>query len=615
MLQVTTAPALFPAFDPGISDYVVRADSAATAQVTVTVPAGMRVSVDGQPEKSESFSTSVSLSEGKQFTISTASGEGDATTYHVRCLPSDFPLWTAERPGVPQAEWYLLAPSLSLSSPKIQNYAILFDNHGVPVWWFRSGWTPYDVNYLSDGNVSWTTTMPFEEHRWDGSLANVISAAEGTNDNHELRLLPNGNDLLIGQRLRGPEDLSAYGLSPVATILDNVVEEIAPDGSLVWSWDAMDHIPLSETDPARWASALSSDPVDPYHMNSVEWDGDGYVVSLRHLDSIFKIDKATGGIVWKLGGAPHSESLAFANDPYNNFGGQHDARILPDGTLTVHDNGTGRNRPPRAARYRIDPLARTATLVEQVTDPDAPTSFCCGDARKLPEGDWVMSWGGNPSVTEMTPAGDRIFRLTFDGYFAYRANPLPFGVLDRALLRNGMDDQFAHPTQAALTTVSVSSQQNPSDEGASVLLSATVRSSDDQTPVGSVQFMADGSGLGDPSPLDETGTATLVTTALSPGSHAITALYSGDRHFVGGTSGAVTQVIKAECLPGDANADHLLTVEDAVLVLKAAVHLTVLTDDQIRNADVNRDGRTDIADAIRILRAVAQLEPLPASCE
>lgn len=89
-------------------------------------------------------------------------------------------------------------------------------------------------------------------------------------------------------------------------------------------------------------------------------------------------------------------------------------------------------------------MARTATLVEQITDPAAPSSYCCGSARKLPGGNWVASWGSQPLVTELTPAGSRVFGLTFDtGYLSYRAIPVPFGQLSRDALRAGMNAQ--HP--------------------------------------------------------------------------------------------------------------------------------------------------------------------------
>jgi hypothetical protein len=56
---------------------------------------------------------------------------------------------------------------------------------------------------------------------------------------------------------------------------------------------------------------------------------------------------------------------------------------------------------------------------------------------------WVMSWGGNPTTTELTPSGQRRFRLRFDyGVFSYRANPVPFGVLPAQALRDGMNAQY-----------------------------------------------------------------------------------------------------------------------------------------------------------------------------
>jgi hypothetical protein len=128
------------------------------------------------------------------------------------------------------------------------------------------------------------------------------------------------------------------------------------------------------------------------------------------------------------------------------FGGQHDARNLPDGTLTLHDNGTGRSRAPRALRFALDTSAHTATLLESVSDPQVNASTCCGSARKLPTGDWVMSWGASQVVTELAPGGARQFKLMFSGgVFSYRADPVMPGVLSAAALRAGMDAQYPHP--------------------------------------------------------------------------------------------------------------------------------------------------------------------------
>jgi len=173
------------------------------------------------------------------------------------------------------------------------------------------------------------------------------------------------------------------------------------------------------------------------------------VVSLRHTDGVYRIDRSTGEIVWKLGGTPTPESLSVVGDPLSPdpFGGQHDARLHEDGTLTVFDNGSLRDRPPRAVRYRIDEGAGTATLLEAVSEPAASRAVCCGSARRSDSGSWVAAWGrGAPAfnpVSEFAPDGAPTFKLNFPDTFSYRAHPVPPGELGRAALREGMDAQ--HP--------------------------------------------------------------------------------------------------------------------------------------------------------------------------
>lgn len=57
--------------------------------------------------------------------------------------------------------------------------------------------------------------------------------------------------------------------------------------------------------------------------------------------------------------------------------------MLPDGTVTLFDDGTGLGRPARAVRYSIDTAALTATLLEWENDPADPGTFCCGRARRV----------------------------------------------------------------------------------------------------------------------------------------------------------------------------------------------------------------------------------------
>ena len=102
-------------------------------------------------------------------------------------------------------------------------------------------------------------------------------------------------------------------------------------------------------------------PVDRVHLNSIEPAGDRVIVSLRNTDGVYGIDRATGEIVWKLGGQETPESLRVIGDYYEYpSGAQHDARVLPDGTISVFDNRSGLDQPPRVTRWRIDEEKMTA---------------------------------------------------------------------------------------------------------------------------------------------------------------------------------------------------------------------------------------------------------------
>jgi hypothetical protein len=183
-------------------------------------------------------------------------------------------------------------------------------------------------------------------------------------------------------------------------------------------------------------------------VNSVEAVGDKLIFSTRYDDAVYEIDRATGEVVWKLGGRKTSKSLKILGDPLasKDFGGQHDARVADGGrTVTLYDNGTRRKRPPRALAFSIDLAANTARLVRKITFPPAVDSVCCGSARLLPGGNWVVAWGHTRWVTEQTPSGRPVFRLRFAArdVMSYRAEPVLRGRVERVALRRGMDAMAA----------------------------------------------------------------------------------------------------------------------------------------------------------------------------
>lgn len=98
------------------------------------------------------------------------------------------------------------------------------------------------------------------------------------------------------------------------------------------------------------------------------------------------------------------------------------------------------------------------------------------------------------------------------------------------------------------TTTAVLGSPNPSVFGESVTLTATVSVTSPAagTPTGTVTFKDGVSSLGSSS-LSGGGSATLSTSALSTGTHSITAVYNGDGNFTTSTSSPLSQNVVTCC--------------------------------------------------------------------
>ena len=451
--SVTAAPGLRPAFRTAFLDYTVRCTPGAPVRLTIHPPAGTRVSVGGGPSHRHEFTASVDLAPGRAAALRFVAA-GDSRTYRVRCLPDDFPPWRVRRHGTPEAAWYLVTPNIQPGG----GYAIVFDRHGVPVWWVRHRPAPFNMDLWPNGHFTWTNYVAlspnadrYGEWTLGGRLVRTHHAVGPSTNHHDLQFLPNGNALLIAYPTRDGVDLSRFGGPEDATVLDSEIQEVDPQGRLVWSWNTNDHIALDEGE--RWLRRQIDKPVvhtsdgrpvyDLVHLNSVERDGRRVVFSARYLEAVYAIDRATHAVAWKLGGTRTSRSLTIEGDPYANrdFGGQHDARILDRGrSVTFFDNGTLRDRPARAVEFALHLKRRAARLRQDVRLPAAGPSHCCGGARLLPGGNWVVSWGDTPWITELTPGGRRVLSIRFLGrYASYRAIPVLPGRLSRADLSRGMD--------------------------------------------------------------------------------------------------------------------------------------------------------------------------------
>src|SRR5581483_5343902 len=109
-------------------------------------------------------------------------------------------------------------------------------------------------------------------------------------------------------------------------------------------------------------------------------------------------------------------------------------------------------------------------------------------------------------------------------------------------------DAVSVTVSKASTTTALGTSGSPSTGGQSVTFTATVSvvAPGAGTRTGTVQFKDGAANFGTPQPVNSSGVATLTTSVLAPGTHQITAVYSGDSNFNGSTSSKQSQTVNCD---------------------------------------------------------------------
>ena len=348
--------------------------------------------------------------------------------------PDDFPNIHILTPAGDVGDGYIFAtnflPGGFGGDPNLGAYLMILDNNGDPVFYQKVPETTITTDYKVLKNGLLAYWQEGEYHLYDNNYNHVrtLSAKNGYNgiDLHDLIVLPNGNYMYIIY-YNFVKDMSEVvpGGNENARIIDVAIQEVDEDGNVVFEWKGIDHYDITDTN-----RGLTAAQIDYSHANAVELDKDGNILlSSRHMDEITKIDHDTGEIIWRLGGKKNQFTMTSApgipDDPEFFF--QHDIRVLPDGSIgdiSLFDNHN--NNDPmnsRAMVFDIDEDNLTAELVWQYRNtPDVFSSFM-GNAQYLPNGSFVIGWGGlpSPNITEVKQDGTKVFEMAFDApYVNYR---------------------------------------------------------------------------------------------------------------------------------------------------------------------------------------------------
>jgi len=527
--------ALSPAFSPNTNDYVIDCASG-TNQVTFTLTGngGVVTAFSNQQSSSvsgNSVSLTLQLVPNRAVVIyapDPASTTNAPVQYWIRCLPPGFPALQINATGPSNPEWtpgYYFTGNITSADSAF--YAMVLNGNGTPVWYQAlpsNAGGVINVQPLATDVISWANNNGYTgfDLETQSAIASLPAATSPT-DPHELLPLPNGDRMMISTPSTS-KDLTSLGTGIIQnsttptsasaannTIADCEVEEVSPQNTAVWTWDASQHLGLDETNtvsglpyagPAWSLETVNNSPVaDIYHCNSVAVDEDplssyygDVLVSMRHLNAVFLIDKSTGDVIWKMGGtvlnsgdpeeaqATPAQYIALTGDSETTFCGQHDARFVATPNpavedVSLYDDHTQCTGAARGVEYAIDTAAANATPNFQYAQQQGFSVMATGSFRRMPDaannigsGTGLICWGFSTAhflsgYTEVDSSGNVLVDVRFpNGEVPYRTIKVLSSDVNLNLLRQtaGWTGSTIPPPPVSPTVTSVVPTTGPS---------------------------------------------------------------------------------------------------------------------------------------------------------
>jgi hypothetical protein len=333
-------------------------------------------------------------------------------------LPADFPPIRIDSVSNPApGELFLANFGAAGSGTPYANYLLVLNDSARALAYKRIGMVvnPFAYMFTQDptGRLSYIERNPTTTKVFVVDTAFVVKDTyppgnPQTASHADFFLLPNGHALALYFDYQ-IVDMSKIvkGGHPAANVMGTTIQEYDASKNVVFYWRSFDYIAITDTYEDTLAATI-----DYTHGNGIDLDNDGNILlSNRHTCEIIKIDRNTGEILWRLGGK-HNQ-FTFINEHAENaplyFSYQHDIKRLPNGHVTLFDNGNRRaQKYSRAVEYVLDEQAKTATLYwEYRHTPDVYAS-AQGSVQRLQNGNTLIGWGdaslsGNVAATEIHP--------------------------------------------------------------------------------------------------------------------------------------------------------------------------------------------------------------------
>jgi len=361
----------------------------------------------------------------------------------------------------------------TLYTPMMSTKTFLINNNGTVVHSWESNYKPaLSVYLLENGNILRTAFPGYSPRFWGGGIGGRVELFDWngtriwyfeytTNQHclhHDVRMLPNGNILMIAWEYKSAAEAISKGRNPntipQGELWPDHLIEVRPTnnsgGTIVWEWHLWDHM-IQDFDPTKENYGVVKDHpelvdinyggrilADWTHINSVDYNTeyDQILVSVLLFNEIWIIDHSTtseeaaghtGGRYGKGGdllyrwGNPQTYRTGNEND--RKLFNQHDAEwIKPglpgEGNILIFNNGLDRPGADYSSIEEIiPPITNNGTYTRAPASAygpsestwtytaEQPTDFYAinlGGAQRLPNGNTLICNGPHGQFFEVT---------------------------------------------------------------------------------------------------------------------------------------------------------------------------------------------------------------------
>ena len=318
----------------------------------------------------------------------------------------------------------------------IENLGVAINRDGIPIWFlpYEKTGTKTEPAYRNivlnkNGNITylWNDNC-FEKTIygntvWKGPNDGQVSGDTSDFYHHDFARLNDGTYVVVGWMY--VNEPNPFNPSINCRVCYNVLLQYNAAGKVIWHWTEKGHFSKQTIFEHTTPSSIATDGT---HLNSFFYDekADAFLVSLRNISRIVKIDKKTGNIIYQFGQHLINDTTIL-NKTDAVFSRQHSAMLLPDNNIMFYNNNADAANKTSISYPHIvmltQPLngadAKVVWDYECVT-PQYPKGLRAreGYATLLPNNNILVCMGGENRIFEITKNKKTVWECFYEKYTA-----------------------------------------------------------------------------------------------------------------------------------------------------------------------------------------------------